>query len=167
MKDLKKETNFKFRLIEQEDIELIFFLRSISKENVLKRSSRIDSRAFLLNIIDKKADGYYCFENAERIIGYYRHYYIDGRIEIGSWITNPQAPFKEKILFDLEFKKMVFGITCSETLFFDVRRHNNTVWKHHERFGAELIREDENNRYYKLNSSTFKLLYDAKIHRIN
>lgn len=161
------ETEYKFRLIEKEDIELIFFLRSISKDNVLKASDRMQSRAFLSGLLKNKSAGFYAFESIERIIGYYRHYFVKDRIEIGSWVTNPQATFKEKILFDLEFKKMVFDITSAEAIYFDVRRHNTSVWKHHERFGAELIKQDENDRYYKLEFRNFTISYDAKIHRIN
>ena len=161
------ETEYKFRLIEQEDIELIFFLRSVSKDNVLKSSDRMQSRVFLSSLLKNKSTGFYAFESIERIIGYYRHYFVNDRIEIGSWVTNPQATLKEKILFDLEFKKMVFDKTSSEAIYFDVRSHNTSVWKHHERFGAELIKQEENDRYYKLEFRNFTILYDAKIDRIN
>ena len=167
LRNSKLENKYTFRLIEREDIEFIFFLRDISKESVLKKVDRLQSRKFLSNYIKASQSEYYAFESAERIIGYYRYYLVENRIEIGSWITNPTASFKEKILFDLEFKKLVFELTSYRVIHFDVRKHNTSVWKHHQRFGAELISEDELNRYYSLNFRTFKTRYDAKINRIN
>lgn len=158
---------FKFRLIEKEDIEFIFFLRSISKAGVLKNIDRLQNRIFTSEFINDKQTGYYAFETEERVIGYYRFYAIKNRIEIGSWITNPEATTKEKILFDIEFKNKVFNLTGSKQLYFDVRKHNTSVWKHHERFGAELIYEDEKNKYYFLKVTTFKPIYNAKIDRLN
>jgi len=159
----------KFRLspITKEDIEFIYFLRSISKDNVLKKSNRIENSKFLNQIMSQGNCGYFKYECDTEIVGYYRFYSVNGNMEIGSWITNPSSSPTEKILFDLEFKKQVFNLTGQEYIYFDVRKHNFSVWKHHERFGAEFIKEDVLNRYYKLNKEIYNHKYHEKIDRIN
>ena len=150
-----------------EDTEFIFFLRSISKSCVLKSTNREKHVKFIREHLIGNEGGYYKFCNSDEVVGYYRWLNNDDKIEIGSWITNPASGFMEKVLFDMEFKNHVFNETQAEFIYFDVERNNSSVWKHHERLGAELINEDSMERKYRLNKKTFILKYNEKINRIN
>ena len=160
-------SEYKLEPITLEDTELIYFMRSISKSKVLKPSDRIKNETFIRGFLEKKESGYLKFCNNLEIVGYYRWQKNAEKISIGSWITNPSSGFKEKILFDLEFKLFVFNETGTDYLFFEVERNNSTVWRHHERLGAELIREDQVERHYRLSRTVFKSKYNEKINRIN
>jgi len=153
--------------IKLEDTELIYFMRSISKSKVLKPTDRIKNQTFIRRFLENKEGGYLKFCNSKEIVGYYRWQNNDEKVTIGSWITNPSSGFKEKILFDLEFKLFVFNETVTDYLFFEVERNNSTVWRHHERLGAELIREDQVERHYRLSRTVFKYKYNEKINRFN
>jgi len=153
--------------IKPEDTELIYFMRSISKSKVLKPTDRIINQMFIRGFLENNEGGYLKFCNSKEIVGYYRWQNNDERVTIGSWITNPSSGFKEKILFDLEFKLFVFNNTGADYLFFEVERNNSSVWKHHERLGAELIKEDRIERHYRLSRVVFKYKYNEKINRFN
>lgn len=70
----------------------------------------------------------------------------------GSWVLKSGVP----ISYALESALMVyhFARTCGFTkAHFDVRRENKSVWKFHERFGAERTSETELNYYYRITSA--------------
>jgi hypothetical protein len=158
---------YTFRRVQIKDIEFIYYLRSITSDNFLKKGDRSLNFSFLSNRIKNNELNYFCFESKTEIIGYYRFYLVNNIPEIGSWITNPQSNLFKKVLFDLEFKKKVFDDTNSDKIIFDVKIKNTSVWKHHENFGASRINENNNTYYYELNKNKFIENYERKIKRIN
>ena len=157
---------YSFRVVEERDIELIYYLRLISKTDALKTTTRTENRNFMRKNISQEINTYYCFESEEYIIGYQRFYEKEKKIEIGSLITSPNATSLEKLKFDLEFKRFVFGKTQKKELYFDVNGNNKTVWRFHEHLGAKLIGIGKSNRHYVLTHSAFRKSYNKFAHRI-
>lgn len=66
----------------------------------------------------------------------------------GSWIIAPGAPpsvaYQSVIMvYDLAFRHLKFSASH-----FDVRQANISVWKFHEKMGAKLVRQDQQDRFY-------------------
>ena len=66
----------------------------------------------------------------------------------GSWIIRPGAPASTAHQSAILVYDLAFGALRFNRSHFDVRQANQSVWKFHERMGARLLREDDQDRFY-------------------
>lgn len=100
----------------------------------------------------KGHEAYFIIQNGTEDIGSLRLYdYKAGADSFcwGSWIIAPGAPpavaYQSVILvYDLAFRYLKF--TASH---FSVRQANTSVWRFHEKMGARLVGEDDQDRFYQ------------------
>lgn len=168
MKDLT--IDYKFKHITIEDIELIYYFRSIVKNNFLKKTDRNEHYKFIEDfIIEKKIDeGYFSYQNKNEIVGFYRYTVINkSTIQIGSLITNPSSSVENKIKMDFEFKKFVFEQNINHSfLIFSVNRLNAGVIYLHIKSGAKIINKTSSEVNFKLYKPIFLKCYE-KFYKIN
>ena len=147
---------FRLRPIILEDVEFIYFLRTLSREGFLKRTNRRTNQLAINSIIEDENGEYLAYESSDEIIGYYR-YYLNKKnlVEIGSWITNPSSKSIRKILMDIEFKTYVFNKTKGASIYFDVSDNNKSVLRHHLNYGAEIIDNDQDRCFFELKKENF------------
>lgn len=74
----------------------------------------------------------------------------------GSWIIKDGAPSTTAIesalqIYQIGFEKLKFKFSH-----FDVRKNNKRVVAFHQRFGAEIVGEDDLNYYFRLSKSTYE-----------
>lgn len=74
----------------------------------------------------------------------------------GSWLIKDSAPKATAIESALQVYEFGFGVLGFEQAHFDVRKENKRVIAFHERFGAELIKEDELNSYFNYTKNKHK-----------
>lgn len=68
----------------------------------------------------------------------------------GSWILKEGSPSYAAIEPALIVYSYAIGYLGFEQAHFEVRKENTHVWQFHERFGAELVNETEQDRFYIL-----------------
>lgn len=71
----------------------------------------------------------------------------------GSWILKEGSPSYAAIESALIVYSYAIGHLGFEQAHFDIRKENTHVWQFHERFGAELINETDQDRLYVLRKS--------------
>lgn len=111
-----------------------------------------DQIAFLERYTARDGEAFFVIEDAEsRPLGTIRLYDQQGDSFCwGSWIVRPDAPPRTGtksalLLYMYGFEHL--GFLRSH---FDVRQQNERVWQFHEKCGARLVRETEQDRYYVL-----------------
>ncbi|TQR33747.1 N-acetyltransferase [Campylobacter sp. MIT 99-7217] len=75
----------------------------------------------------------------------------------GSWIIKDEAPADTAIQSVLQIYIFAFEILGFEQSHFDVRKQNSKVIAFHKRFGAKIIREDEDNFYFIFLKKDFEI----------
>lgn len=127
------------------DLEKSRYLSAVSgrladQEAWLRRYAQVDDQA------------YFIIECAEEPIGTVRLYDPQGDSFCwGSWILKdgrPSHAAMESALMVYAYAIDHCGFTASH---FDVRKANERVWRFHERFGAQRIKESETDYFYALN----------------
>lgn len=165
------------RTVVEDDAEFILSLRTDERKKrfISETNSSLENQKEWIKKYkareEKKTEYYFIASDLDgEDFGLYRVYKIEtGLPEIGSWITKPgYQKVLNPIKLDITIKDFVFNTLQLNALQFEVRRHNLSVNKYHQMFGAELIREDEINNYYLLTREKFennktKLLYKFKI----
>ncbi len=79
----------------------------------------------------------------------------------GSWILSREAPPSAAVESAVLVYAYAFDVLGFAATHFEVRTANQSVWRFHERFGAELVSEDAVDRHYSLSRET----YDAGARR--
>lgn len=74
---------------------------------------------------------------------------------VGSWVFFPDAPVGASIQALLLVYRFGFERLGCELATFDVRQHNERVWRFHEACEARRNREDAENFYYSLDRAAF------------
>lgn len=165
------ENKYVLRPVVSEDIEFIYFLRSLSSKGFLKEVNRPTNHSSITSILNDTDGQYLAYESENEIVGYYRFSLKTSRIaEIGSWITNPTAIPIRKVLMDVEFKNYIFKNTDVSLLTFNVNNDNHSVIRHHINYGAEIVKSDSQISYLTLEKSKFyrseKIIYLFEKYRI-
>ena len=156
--------NINLRLVEIEDVQFIFDLRS--DKNLNKYFTKIDDD------INRQIDwlkGYKTREeNKEEcyfvIQGKNNQPYGVARLSqirgdsfcIGSWIIRRGSPFYaaiETILMCYEFGFNTLGL---KKAYFHLLKENKKLIKHHQSFGAKVMSEDDENYYYEFKKKEFE-----------
>lgn len=137
------------------DAEFILALRTDERrsQHLSKTSPDLDTQIhWLANYAKAQDQAYFIIENAAgEAIGSVRLY--DPQKDSfcwGSWILKEGAPQTAAI----ESALMVYAYALDHLGFrrahFDVRKANESVWRFHERFGAERVSESEQDYFYKI-----------------
>jgi hypothetical protein len=152
-----------FRLVEEEDYEFIFLLRSderlgrhLSKTREDPDSQRIWIRDYKLR--ERSGDEFYFISldpvSGERL-GVFRLYnFNDDSFGTGSWLYKPGLK-NRPIIGNITGKEIGFDFLQYEKCRFDVRKENVTILAYHRLFNPIQIDEDDLNIYFELSKYNF------------
>jgi len=153
-----------YRLVEEEDYEFIFLLRSdkergrhLSKTKDDPENQRIWIREYKSR--ERSGDEFYFIsldpENGERL-GVFRLYdFNDSNFVTGSWLYKPGLR-NQPILGNIFGKEIGFDFLRFDTCRFDVRKDNKTILAYHKLFNPLQIDEDDLNIYFELSKANFE-----------
>lgn len=153
-----------FRLVEEEDSEFIFLLRSdkllgkhLNRTEDNPESQRIWIRNYKFR--ERSGDEFYfiCIDqiNNQRL-GVFRLYnFIDDSFGTGSWLYRPGLK-NEPVLGNITGKEIGFEILGYEKCRFDVRKENKAILAYHRLFNPTEIYEDDLNFYFELCRTCFE-----------
>jgi RimJ/RimL family protein N-acetyltransferase len=155
----------RLRLVGEADAPFILQLRLDSGRNQNISATSPDSLAqtrWITSYEQRYLEGleaYFIIQNQGRDVGTVRIYdfrLAENSFGWGSWIiksgTSPGISYQSAILiYDLGFDFLDFAAAH-----FDVRQANVSVWKFHERLGAQLVHEDELERRYNYPKPIFQ-----------
>ena len=147
----------RFRDAIEDDAKFILTLRTDSQKSRYLSATDSDIRqqkTWLNNYTDLTDQAYFIIEDLEgQSLGTVRLYDAQGKSFCwGSWILKEGAPQAAAI----ESALMVYSYAIDYLVFssahFDVRKDNESVWRFHERFGAQRIAEEKLDYLYKINA---------------
>ncbi|MFT5795953.1 MAG: RimJ/RimL family protein N-acetyltransferase [Ulvibacter sp.] len=153
--------NIHLRLVEISDAEFIIELRlkkgkflSDTDDNIEKQKEWISQ----YKEREKNKKEYYFIIGGEggKRLGTVRVYgIVDNSFCWGSWLVSNEAPKSSAIesamlLYSFTFNKLKF-----KKSYFDVRKGNVSVARFHKRFGATVIKEDEENYFFVLTRDSY------------
>jgi RimJ/RimL family protein N-acetyltransferase len=153
-----------FRLVEEEDYEFIFLLRSdkelgrhLSKTREDPESQRIWIREYKLR--ERSGDEFYFISidpvSGEKL-GVFRLYnFTDNAFGTGSWLYKPGLR-NQPILGNITGKEIGFNFLQYDKCRFDVRKENKTIMAYHRLFHPTEIGEDDLNFYFELSRTSFE-----------
>ena len=153
-----------FRLVEEEDHEFIFLLRSdkelsrhLSKTREDPDSQRIWIRDYKLR--ERSGDEFYFISldaiNGERL-GVFRLYdFNDTAFGTGSWLYKPGLK-NQPILGNITGKEIGFDFLQYDKCRFDVRKANAAILAYHRLFNPVQVGEDDLNIYFELSKASFE-----------
>lgn len=153
-----------YRLVEEEDHEFIFLLRtdkergrhlSVTRED--PESQRLWIRNYKLR--ERSGDEFYFIaidpENNEQL-GVFRLYnFTNSTFGTGSWLYKPGLK-TQPIIGNIVGKEIGFDFLQYDKCRFDVRKANSTILAYHRLFNPVQIDEDELNFYFELSKSSFE-----------
>ena len=147
----------RLRLATEADAAFLLGLRldPSRNRNISATSSDLDAQvAWMRAYADRAAAGreaYFVIEVDGRPQGSLRLYDYRASEDSfcwGSWIIRPGAPASTAHQSAILVYDLAFGALRFNRSHFDVRQANQSVWKFHERMGARLLREDDQDRFY-------------------
>ena len=152
-----------YRLVEEEDFEFIFFLRSdkqlgrhLSKINEDAESQRIWIKNYKLR--ERCGDEFYfiCLDPVtEEKLGVFRLYdFSDKTFGTGSWLFKPGLK-NQPIIGNIMGKELGFDILKYDICRFDVRKGNAVIVAYHRLFNPLQYDEDDLNFYFELSKDSF------------
>ncbi len=155
---LRRVDETQLRLANEADSQFLLSLRldPLRNRNISSTDESLSEQVvWMKNYALRYASGreaYFVIESRGEPVGSLRIYdYRPERNSFcwGSWIIRPGAPaqiaYQSVVLvYDLAFSALKF---CKAH--FDVRQGNVSVWKFHEKMGAQLTREDSVDRFYE------------------
>jgi hypothetical protein len=153
-----------YRLVEEEDYEFIFLLRTdkeramhLSKTKEDPDSQRIWIREYKLR--ERSGDDFYFINlnpvNGERL-GVFRLYnFNENSFGTGSWLYKPGLR-KEPILGNIVGKEIGFDFLQYDKCMFDVRKGNLNILTYHRLFNPVQVNEDDLNIYFELSKTSFE-----------
>lgn len=161
------------RFVEEKDASFILSLRTNEKLGRFLSSTTNDvdlQEKWIKSYKTRENKGiefYFVFENLNgHKYGLSRIYNIDEySFEIGSWLFSSESPEGVSILADLATRDYAFSRFDFEYCRFEVRKLNRNVVNYHKRFNPQLVCEDEQNYYFKLNRNSY-VLFREKLLKI-
>lgn len=151
-----KTRNLRLKLVRTEDAAFILSLRNDSTKNryLSKTDASIDTQKLWINqYVQREAERseyYFVLTNdAKEKFGTVRLYdFRDNSFCWGSWITSADSPAYSSIESALSVYEFAFFDLGYEQSHFDVRKANLKVVKFHQRFGAEIVDENEQDYFF-------------------
>jgi len=153
-----------FRLVEEEDHEFIFLLRSdkelgrhLSRTREDPDSQRIWIREYKLR--ERSGDEFYFISldpvSGERL-GVFRLYNFNkNEFSTGSWLYK-RGLKNQSILGNITGKEIGFDFLQFDKCRFDVRKENATILAYHRLFNPVQVDEDDLNIYFVLSKDNFE-----------
>lgn len=147
-----------FRDANEYDAEFILKLRTDSQKSRYLHTTEADldkQKAWLNHYADQTDQAYFIIENLEgESLGTVRLYDAqDHSFCWGSWILKEGAPQTAAI----ESALMVYAYAIDHLKFqaahFDVRKGNESVWRFHERFGAQRVASNQDDYLYTIDNT--------------
>lgn len=156
MKPIVRGKQIYLREVTLDDAEFILTLRTDPKKSRYLSPTISDitqQRAFIERYLQSLTDYYFIIcDWSARSLGTVRIYDIQGDSFCwGSWIISDSAPIGTAMESALLLYDFAFFSLHYKNSHFDVRKDNRRVVKFHERFGAQITREDESNFYFSYN----------------
>lgn len=153
-----------YRLVEEEDAEFIFQLRSdkllgrhLNRTEDDPESQRIWIRNYKCR--ERSGDEFYfiCLEAIKsQRLGVFRLYnFTEDSFGTGSWLFKPGLK-NEPVLGNITGKEIGFEILKYEKCRFDVRKENKAILAYHRLFNPIEIDEDDLNFYFELSRTSFE-----------
>jgi RimJ/RimL family protein N-acetyltransferase len=158
---LIKGKTLRFRNADIGDALFIFSLRTdLEKSRYLTAVSGgvADQEEWLLRYGEANNPAYFIIEYNENPIGTVRLY--DPRNNSfcwGSWILSANRPNHAAIESALMVYAYALDYLGFDSAHFDVRKENENVWRFHERFGAQLVAENELDFFYEINRESINI----------
>ena len=153
--------NLIFRNANQEDAAFILGLRTDSQKSRYLSSTDADiekQKNWLNNYAEQSNQAYFIIENLQgEPLGTVRLYDAQEQSFCwGSWILKENSPQTAAI----ESALMVYAYAIDYLKFlaahFDVRKGNESVWRFHERFGAQRVASNQYDYFYIINATEIK-----------
>ena len=147
------------------DAAFILSLRTNPEKSkhLSKVSDDLDSQvAWLISYEERDTEAYFIIEDSHGIpLGTVRIYDAQGDSFCwGSWILVENAPSSAAVESALMVYSYALGSLGFQRAHFQVNKANERVWRFHERFGAERIRENEVQYEYTLSNAAIKSAID-------
>lgn len=153
-----------YRLVEEEDYEFIFQLRSdklLGKYLNPTEGNPESQRIWLRNYKSRERSGdefYFICINPinNQKLGVFRLYnFTEDSFGTGSWLYRPGLK-NEPVIGNITGKEIGFELLEYEKCRFDVRKDNVTILAYHKLFNPLQIDEDDLNIYFELSKDNFK-----------
>jgi hypothetical protein len=159
-----KKYGILLRTVKIKDAEFILSLRSNDKlgmfisptENDIKKQRQWIK---LYKKREKAQEELYFItvDSSGKKYGVNRIYNFDqNSFESGSWLFSPESPIGMSILSDLVGRDFGFEELGLSFCHFNVRKKNITVVNYHLKFNPIIVKEDEVNYYFRLDSENYK-----------
>lgn len=159
-KNYPKLYSIKFREIELSDAEYVLKLRT--NDSYSKYISKVSDdiyiqRNYIKNYIKENQSNrnsfYFIIENEQSGMrcGTVRIYNFDRSVfEWGSWILDENKPRYAAMETAIMIYEFAFKVLCFEKSEFEVNKENDKVVSYHLKSGANIIREDNINFYFRI-----------------
>ena len=142
--------------VELGNAEFILALRLDAKKSLhlSPTSNRLaDQQKWIESYVTDAIQAYFVILHNSEPIGTVRLYdAIEDSFCWGSWILNDRAPVQAAIETTLIVYTFAFKVLGFNKSHFDVRKVNTKVYKFHERLGAKIVSEDDENYYYSIDN---------------
>ena len=142
------------RDVELGDADYILALRLDAKKSLhlSPTTNRLDDQQkWIVKYVTDTKQAYFVILHNSEPIGTVRLYdAIEDSFCWGSWILSDRAPVQAAIETTLIVYTFAFKVLGFNKSHFDVRKVNTKVCKFHERFGAKIVSEDDENYYYSI-----------------
>jgi len=148
------------RNVSIDDAEFIISLRQNKNKSryISKTDSSVESqKKWIESYLLGEGQAYFIMEDKNnKKIGTIRAYDQQGDSFCwGSWITSPSAPDHASIESALILYSFMMELGFKNS-HFSVRKENTSVRKFHERFGAKINNENEQDVFYTINENEIK-----------
>ena len=148
-----------FHDAKQEDAAFILNLRTDSQKSRYLSTTDADlekQKAWLNNYAEQTDQAYFIIESLEgESLGTVRLYDAQGNSFCwGSWILKEDAPQTAAIESALMVYAYAIDYLKFQAAHFDVRKGNESVWRFHERFGAQRVASNEHGYLYTIDGAT-------------
>ena len=156
--------NVDLRLVEPDDASFLLTLRTDEKRG--KYLSKVDNdlakqKQWIENYKVREIAGeeyYFIIESKQGDpLGCVRVYgFVDVSFSWGSWILKQGAPRTAAIESAIRVYEFAFYKLGLSQCYFEVRKGNKSVKRFHERFGAKVVREDEEQYFFVFDIDTYQ-----------
>jgi hypothetical protein len=154
----------KFRLVDENDAEFIFKLRTnpVLAKFLNPVTGNADNQRKWISEYKKRetAGNDFYFICLDAVTGLKQglnriHNFRDLTFEAGSWLYLPHLDFSRSILGDILVREIAHDILHFKNSTFEVRKGNMAVIKYFKLYSPELISEDNRSYYFNISIDAF------------
>ncbi len=149
------------REVELSDAAFILMLRTNEKKSrfIHKTENNLDKQVEYSKRYKTLDDEYYFIierKNGQPVGTICLYDLHETRCTPGSWLASDEATPAEVLESDLLLKRFAFDYLGMQELYFDVRKRNKSVVKHHRNWGSEIVGENEVDYFFALDKGTYE-----------